>query len=142
MWQVLAVSVMLEGVGIKLALYEPTASPDAHFAFSQRLLLSLPLFCAYGSVLAQSIFSKNYHHYDREFRWVRHHKGHAVIMLLRVFLLGVTFAIAWAKLQPNVYMLVLAALTFLSTVLQHSHDLKYGIHSDQKARRQPHPLAP
>merc|ERR1711871_149787 len=43
LWETKAFAVMLVGVGVKLALYNPKASPEAHFAQAQRLELGLSL---------------------------------------------------------------------------------------------------
>jgi hypothetical protein len=41
LWQVKALAIMLVGVGVKLAIYKPAASPHKHYALQQRVELGL-----------------------------------------------------------------------------------------------------
>jgi len=135
LWEILAVSIMLEGVGVKLALYSPDSSPDAHFAFEQRLALAIPIATVYGTVLLYGILFKDWHHFDMRFRWVAQNKKYAFLLLLAFGLCVVKISCAWAKLNPVHFMVLLSALTLVSTVLLHVQR-SCSITSDH-----PHPLA-
>jgi len=129
LWELLAVSVMLEGVGVKLALYDPEASPTAHFAFQQRIQLSLPITMVYGTVMLHQILFRDWHHYDWRFRWVRRSTGHAMLLVARLGLLATIMAVSLVELQPMSYVPLLAGLTLASTLLLHLHD-SFKVESD------------
>ena len=135
-WEVLAVSVMLVGVGIKLALYDPTASGSAFFALNQRLTVSMPLAIAFGGTMVHT-FMKNRHHYDACFVWVCRNKDHAVIVALRIGVIVAMIAFSWAHLEPVAFMGLQAALTLIQTLLMHAQESPaFEIKSDN-----PHPFA-
>jgi len=136
LWEVLALAVMSEGVGIKLALYSPTASPEEHFGLGLRLTISLPIIIVYLCVIVNSQLLKNGHHYDLRFRWVSKNKAHAFVLGLRLGLLGAMFGFSWLRMRPSSYVALMSGMTLLSTLLLNAQEVKYQIRSENK-----HPLA-
>lgn len=81
LWEVMALSVMLVGVGVKLAIYSPLASPTAHFAFEQRLAIGMPVGICFGVQLFHTLMVKTRHHYS--WRALRDHPIHVCVVTCR-----------------------------------------------------------
>ena len=62
LWQVKAVAVMLTGVGVKLAIYDPLADGGQGRDVRARLMVGLPLAVVFASQLVFSILFQNRHH--------------------------------------------------------------------------------
>ena len=55
LWQLKTICVMLVGVGIKLAIYNPSASASAFFSQHQRLLLGGALAACFFTQMAHTV---------------------------------------------------------------------------------------
>jgi hypothetical protein len=129
MWQTKALSVMLVGVGVKLAIYNPTASARAHFATAQRIQMGVPLALVFGVQLCRTVFVSQRHHYSCE--TIREHPIHVCVVLTRLALLLATGLIALQPLEPLPMMAELSVLSLAQCVFMQLHDAKFPIRSTQ-----------
>lgn len=127
LWEFKALTVMMTGVGVKLAIYKPTASPHEHFALAQRLQLSIAIAGVFFIQLFHTIFVKNRHHYS--LRTMGQHPTHVFVVTLRICLICACPAVAIYKLQPYQLILVLAAMSVAQCALLQIQDFKFNIHS-------------
>jgi hypothetical protein len=127
LWEVKAVSVMLVGVGVKLAIYNPTASPTAHFAAAQRLLSGLPLGLCFSVQLFHTVFVKTRHHYS--LRTLLENKLHSLVLLTRIALLLFCPLVVFIEIGPLYLLVVLAAASVAQCILLQIHDYKAAIKS-------------
>ena len=59
LWLIMAMAIMLVGVGVKLAIYRPDAAPDAHYALASRMLVGVPMAVTFGIQLFYTMVIKN-----------------------------------------------------------------------------------
>ena len=134
LWQLKAMSIMLVGVGVKLALYKPEAAADEYFSLEQRINLALPLVLCFSVQLTHSIFVKNRHHYTCTN--ARRFPVHMSVVSGRVLLLMISAGLAAVELTPVVFLCIQALLSLMQCVLLHVQDFKAIIKSPI-----PHPMA-
>jgi hypothetical protein len=98
LWQAKSLAVMLVGVGVKLAMYNPMASPNAHFALAQRLELCIPLAVCFAIQLFHSLFVKTKHHYS----WKRlaEQPMHVLVVLARISIIVGLPLLAFIRIEP------------------------------------------
>lgn len=133
LWQAKSLAVMLVGVGVKLAMYDPMASPNAHFAPAQRLEICIPLAVCFAIQLFHSLFVKTRHHYS--WNRLREQPMHALVVLARIaIIIGLPF-VALIRVEPVVLMLVLAGVSVVQCALLQAHDFRFSIKSNR-----PHPM--
>ena len=119
LWQMNAVATMLVGVGIKLAIYKPTAAGDAFFSLEQRLQLNIAVVFVFGIQLLHASFIM-----DRDFLTassLRKHPLPLVVFGARFLLLGVGLSSSWLELTPVANMWVQTAFAVAQWVLIHVH---------------------
>ena len=133
LWEVKALSIMLVGVGVKLAIHDPMASPTAHFAVAQRLELGLPLAACFGVQLFHTLTVKTRHHYSLSA--LREQPAHVLVVAMRIVLLIASVLVCWLPLSPLPMMCVQAAISSAQCVLIFAHDFRFQI----KGHRQ-HPM--
>ena len=133
LWELKALSIMLVGVGVKLAMYDPMASPTAHYALAQRLEICIPLAVCFGIQLFHSIFVKTRHHYSWE--PLLQQPMHGIVVLARVALIfGLPF-LALIEIEPILLVSLLAGVSILQCALLQAHDFRFSIRSNR-----PHPM--
>ena len=131
LWEFKALTVMLTGVGVKLAMYKPRASPTAHFARAQRLELGIPIAGVFAIQLFHTIFVKNRHHYS--LRTMREHPVHVLVVTSRIVLIAAYPLVgAFFELEPWSLLLVYAAMCVAQVTLLQIHDFKANIHSNNQ----------
>jgi len=119
-----ALSVLLAGVGIKIAIYNPDAAADAAFALEQRLLLGLSLMlCFFLQMLMAPLHIG--------LRWYYRHMSTRLELELvgRLGLLACMGGICAVELKPWAFVCVQAVLSMAQIVLLH-----------EQQRRPYHPL--
>jgi hypothetical protein len=133
LWQAKSLAVMLVGVGVKLARYNPMASPNAHFALAQRLELCIPLAVCFAIQLFHSLFVKTKHHYS----WKRlaEQPMHVLVVLARISIIVGLPLLAFIRIEPLFLMLVLAGVSVVQCALLQAHDFRFSIKSNR-----PHPM--
>ena len=127
LWQVKALAIMLVGVGVKLAIYSPRASPVAHYAAPQRLEVSLSLTLVFLIQILHLVFIKTRHHYS--LAALAAHPLHVVILASRLVALVASAALSAARLEPLVFLWLQAAFASLQCALSHAQDSRGAIHS-------------
>jgi hypothetical protein len=120
---------MLVGVGVKLAIYKPLASPYSHVAFPQRLELCAPLALVFFVQLFHTIVVKTWHHYSCS--TLLSQPMHALVVGSRVLLLASLPLVSLVPLQPAYLLLVLAGMSIVQCVLLLAHDFRFGIKSNK-----------
>jgi hypothetical protein len=127
MWQTNALCIMLVGVGVKLAIYNPTASPTAHFAAAQRLEMGLPLSLVFFIQLFRTIFISNWHHYS----WsaLKEQPTHTFVVLGRIALMVAMILVVLQPIGPLPVMVELALLAIGQCALMQLQDFKFPIKS-------------
>ena len=128
MWQIKASSVMLVGVGVKLAIHDPTVSADSPFALEQRLLLGVPVMLSFTMQLFKTVVLANRHHYTLQV--LRKHPRHVAILCVRLMLLGTTVGICFVPMIPLYLLIVQACLALAQSALLHVMESKLPITSD------------
>jgi hypothetical protein len=96
-----AMAVMVVGVGVKLALYDPTAPTNAHFALQQRLGLGVPVAVVFAVQLINSSL-RNRHHYACS-KALTAHPEHMCVLAARLLLLGVKVGVCFLPLRPVLF---------------------------------------
>ena len=135
LWQTKACSVMLVGVGVKLAIYNATQDPDYHNGAAQRLEISIAASLCFSVQLFHCVFVKTRHHYSREALY--EHPGHCVVVLVRLCLLVANvFGFARIAVRPWSYVTIQACLAVVQCVLLHMQE-----HSCKISSKQTHPMA-
>ena len=135
LWQVKACGVMLVGVGVKLAMYAPTAAADEHFAHPQRLEISIACGVCFCVQLFHCIAVKNLHHYSC--KSLRAHPVHVLVVLSRVaLLLGNIVGLSQLELVPWKFISLQAGLAVLQCILLHLQEHQFKITSGKA-----HPMA-
>jgi hypothetical protein len=127
LWQMKSLSIMLVGVGIKLAMFAPMASPHAHWAASQRFELGIPLAVCFSVQFFRSIFVANFHHYSLS--TISLHPVHCLILVVRVALLVASALIGLQPIAPIYVMLELAFISVAQCVLMQLQDFRFPIRS-------------
>lgn len=128
-----ALAVLLVGVGIKLAIIDPTASVDAHFALQQRLELGVPCTVVFSIQLLNTLL-KHSHHY-KDLSALCAHPAHLLLIVVRIALLATKVFVCFIRLQPVVLLAVEAALAMAQCALLHIQEHRVRIVSPQ------HPLS-
>jgi len=98
LWQANAMAVMLVGIGIKLAIYNPKATDDAFFSFEQRLEFNLSVSIVFFIQLFHTVAVYDVGSYDYES--LSKHGTPLCIALVRVLLLVGGFCVSWADMSP------------------------------------------
>ena len=111
----------------RLAIYDPTASADAHFAFKFRLGTGVPLGVCFAVQLTHTIFIKTRHHYSLHALLTQ--PFHLLVLLMRVALIIGCGAISVTPLEPHLVLLCLAGLAIGQCALLQLHDFKFQIRS-------------
>ncbi len=111
-----AVSILLSGVGVKLALADPTASPTAHFGFPFRIFLTVSTAACFGLQLLRQPLHTGFLEYFSPLQ-LRLHPYRRLSIALRVLLLGGFVSLSWAPLYPWQLVLSVAGLAVLACVL-------------------------
>jgi hypothetical protein len=127
-----ALAVLLVGVGIKLAIHDPVASVDAHFALEQRLGLGVPCMVVFSIQLLNALL-KNSHHYVDCYALFSH-PAHLILILMRMAFLAVKVLVCFMPLQPVVLLSVEAALAFIQCALLHVQEHRLRIVSTREPR--------
>lgn len=127
-----ALAVLLVGVGIKLAIHNPVASVDAHFALEQRLEVGLPCMVVFSIQLLNSLL-KNSHHYVDSYALISH-PAHVTIIFMRVVFLSAKLLVCFIPLQPVVLLSVEAVLAFIQCALLHVQEHRLRIVSARQPR--------
>ena len=133
LWEGMALSVMLVGIGVKLAIYAPMASPSAHYAFEQRVEIGVPLGVCFFLQIFHSVLVKHRHHYSA--RGLIEQPAHLLVLLVRLLLLTGCPLVCLLPLPPLYVTLVLAALSVAQCAMLQLHEFKYNIRSAR-----PHPM--
>jgi len=133
LWQAKTICVMVVGVAIKLALYNPSAEADAFFAREQRILLGLPLSILF-TIQANHAFIVDWHNY-RYLHWVKKDSVHFLVICARLVLGVAQFGVCLIDMQPFVFVPVQALFCVSQLVLLHVMFQVFPL-SDYK----PHPL--
>ena len=122
-WQAIAISVLLVGVGVKLAIYDPRAPADAFYSFEQRVGLGVPVAFTSLIPLANSVLLRDRHHYHgvhrRHFELLRRQPVHFVLLTLRLVIFRLAIGICWLKLIPGAFLGVQTGLALLQCALLH-----------------------
>ena len=125
-----AFAVLLVGVGIKLAINDPTARVDAHFALGQRLELGVPCMVIFSVQLINALM-RNSHHY-KSFAALCAHPAHLAVLFLRVCFLVAKLVVCLAPLQPVVLLSVEAGLAVVQCALLHIQEYRLPIDSSMQ----------
>jgi hypothetical protein len=128
LWQTRAMTVMLVGVSVKLAIYNPEAETDAYFSLQQRLGLGVPMTISFAINLFESVFFQNRHHYFAASQIFKY-PWHFVCLASRVGVMGTTIGICFSPLTPAVQLWVQASLAVVQCALLHVQDHKCAIDS-------------
>lgn len=107
-----SVFVLLTGVGIKLAAYDPTSSPHAPHAFEQRLQLGTALLLCFGmNLIMRPLHSRLgiLRYYSSMFHGRSHER--LSIVACRLSLCAAHLGVAYAPLNPLASVLVQAAVS-------------------------------
>jgi len=133
LWEAKCCAIMMVGIGVKLAMYEPMASPQAHFSADQRLGLCVPLSICFGIQLLHTLLVKTAHHYS----WQRicEQKIHMTVVLARIALIAGLPFLALIELEPLLLLFVLAGVSVAQCCLLQLHDFRFSIKSNR-----PHPM--
>lgn len=129
-WQVKAVGVMLVGVGVKLAIYDPMADPDSHFALEQRLGLGVAVALTFGIQFFNAVCMRNWHHYS--LAGLCKHRLHAAILLCRLLLVTARIGVCYLRIVPYVLVAVQAGLGVIEASMLHMQEYRYPIKSNRK----------
>ena len=136
LWDVKALSIMLVGVGVKLAIYAPMASPTAHFALTQRLELGLPLMCCFAVQLIHTLFVKTRHLYS--WHAVGEQPMHFVVVGCRWLLILSLGLASFIPVAPLPFLSILAAISIAQVLMLQAHDFRWALSNTQM---RPHPMA-
>jgi len=111
------VSVLFVGVGIKLAIYNPDASPSCHFAFDQRLQLATALAVCFGLELLMRPLHIGLKRYYSCRTLLRRHPLRALVIALRVAFIVAMLLLALAPLVPFVFLGLQTLFTVVECIL-------------------------
>jgi len=117
LWQLKTICVMLVGVAIKLALYNPAASATALHAEEQRLLLGMALGTLFFIQMAHTVVV-DFHNYAHG-AWIKQQPGHLAVVVARITLTGAHFGTSFIELQPYVFLPLQASFCVVQTLLIH-----------------------
>ena len=133
LWQVNATSILMVGVGMKLAVHDPLGTSFEDGSSQQRFALGVPITCTFAIQLFYRCVMKNGHHYSRA--QLAAHPGHMLVVACRVALLGCSFISCALPLRPVDFVLLQAGMAVLQATLLHVQKHKFPISSDRE-----HPL--
>lgn len=128
LWQTRAVTVMLVGVAVKLAIYNPVAETDAFFSLQQRLGLGVPMTISFAINFFESVFFQNRHHYYA-LSQISKFPSHFACLAARGAVMGSTIGICFAPMTPAVQLAAQASLAVVQCALLHLQDHKCNIDS-------------
>jgi hypothetical protein len=124
-----AMAVMLVGVGVKLSITDPTASPDSFFALEQRLELGVPCAVVFSIQLTSTLL-RNRHHYAC-YEAVCAHLAHMGTLFARLVMIATAIAACFAPLQPVAHLALQAVIAVVQCALLHTMEHRLIIESDR-----------
>ena len=133
LWEAKALAIMLVGIGVKLAIYDPMASPHAHFALAQRLALGLPIASCFGVNLFHHVCVKTWHLYS--WHALVSQPSHTLVVSARIGLLIACGVVCIAPLAPLPFAFTLAAFSMGQCALMQLHNGRVAILGTR-----PHPM--
>ena len=135
LWQTKACGVMLVGVGVKLAIYNPTQDPRHYNAAAQRLEIAIAASLCFSVQLFHTVFVKTRHHYSCAALGA--HPAHCAVVLARLGLLvGNVLGVARVAVEPWIFVTIQACLAVVQCVLLHVQE-----HSCKITSKRRHPMA-
>ena len=136
LWQAMAISIMLVGVGVKLCVYNPIAEPHAHYALPLRLLVGVSAMAVFALQLFYSMVIRRRQFYRRPLSLITTQPYHCAVVLLQLIALAAQALLGLAPLMPVSMLAGQAALGLIQCVLLHLHDHKLKVTGSEI-----HPLA-
>lgn len=128
LWQTMAIAIMLIGVGVKLAIYDPLAEGTAHFALAQRLMVGVSMTVVFAIQLFNTMVVKNRQHYRRPLALAKRQPLHCVVVALQLVVLVGQSTASLASTQPYLFFCVQAALGVVQCILLHIQEHKLRVH--------------
>ena len=136
MWQTMAMSIMLVGVGVKLAIYDPLADAHAHFGIGLRLMVGVSLSIVFALQLFYAMVIRRRMHYRKPLELMRRQPAHVALVFVQLVFLLVQALFGLVPLRPYEMVCGQAAIALVQCVLLHLHEHRINATSDQI-----HPLA-
>jgi len=135
LWQIKTCGVMLGGVGVKLAIYNPLSDPTYLNAEAQRVEIAAATAVCFAAQLFHCVYVKNWHNYS--LAGLAAHPLHCAVVLSRVGLMvGNTVGLTQLQLEPWKFVSAQAGLAITQCVLLHLQEHGAKITSDKI-----HPMA-
>ena len=122
LWQVMAIAIMLVGVGVKLAIYSPLADPHAHYGLPLRLLVGISVTIVFTLQLFYAMVIRRRHLYHQPVRLIREQPAHALVVLVQVCLIVAQPLFGLVPLQPAATVAGQSAIGLAQCILLHVHE--------------------
>ena len=135
-WQAMAIAIMLVGVGVKLAIYDPFSDPNAHFALALRLMIGVSVSVVFALQLFYAMVIRRRQHYRKPLELLRTQPAHAVLVALQLAALVAQSVLALLPLAPVAHISCQAGTGLVQCVLLHIHEHRLPATSSEI-----HPLA-
>ena len=121
-WQTMAIAVMLVGVGVKLAIYDPLADARAHFALQFRFVVGAALTVVFMLQLLFSMLIRRRQFYRHPWRLMRTQPAHCLLVGLQVTALVSQTLIALIPMVPAATVAAQALVGLIQCILLHVRD--------------------
>ena len=124
LWMVNAMAVMMVGIGIKLAIYNPKAAADSFFSFEQRLEMNLSVSLVFFIQLFHTVAVYDVGSFDLES--LTAHITPLGIVVVRLVLLVCGFCLSWVDMSPMANTCVQVPFALLQCALMIVYDKNHA----------------
>jgi len=125
LWEAKALSIMMVGVGVKMAMNNPTVSASEHYAPALRMQLGLPLATCFFVQMFHHTYVKTRHTYSK--RAICEQPMHFVVVGLRATVLGLCAGVCFLPLKITTLLIILAALAIINCVLMYEVNHRFAL---------------
>jgi len=118
LWQLNAITVLLVGAALKLAVSNPLEWAPGRFGMEQRYALGGPVACTFAIQLFYQIVVKHWRDY-RSLRQLRQVPGHSCVVACRLLLVACSIAVCSIELWPLAHVWMQAFIAVAQVLLVH-----------------------
>lgn len=127
MWQIMAVAIMLVGVGVKLTIYAPVADAHAHFARPLRLMVGVSIAVIFALQLLYATVIRRRQHYRHPLKLIVTQPQHCAVVLAQILALLAQILTPLLPLVPLLMVTVHTAIGLVQCILLHYHEYRFKV---------------
>ena len=127
-WQMMAMAIMLVGVGVKLSIYDPIAKVDTHFALPLRMMIGISVMLVFALQLLYSMVIRRRQLYHMSpLKLLRTQTAHCILVGMQLIALIAQALFGLIPLIPAHMIFGQAILGLIQCILLHLHEHKIKV---------------